>query len=296
MSRLSLFAIVILTFGIGWYAGQKSVPTPEPTAPPPIDTKGIEAQRLLEDGAKEIAAISDENLRRQKAEELLEKMLKLFMIDLSLRLQRTEAELAAKPAEPPPAPTHPPARPEKEFPNSGQAPTTAPTKGLTPEQRRRFEMTVVNSDNPSDINRALRELAKLPFDDIFKGSKDPTPQQTESLFGTFSGQVIFYDGRPPWRLRIQLSPEPGSTLEYPSYVSVIHVTNAAGKNSQSRGRGSLKGFSVGSQDPLMFFVESGDDVFQLYKSKSSAGFVGLLFEAEGKRNMKASARVTLEQR
>lgn len=274
---------IVLGGGMGWWFFSPAS-AEKPVVKSSAEARDEAAQRLLQDSANEIARITDADERQKRAEDLLEKILKLFMVDLSLRLRDTPT--------PPAASLMPEPTPQASAPTAG-AEERAHLSGLP--QTRVYEKALEHLADPDKINEVLDQLAKQDFTKAFSKTNPPNPLQAEPLFGTFTGKIELFNDRAPWDLRLSVSVGNAAERRNPEYNYAIVVTKAPGHVSRSNGRGGLKGFSISSENPDMFFVEAGDDVLQLYRSKRFDGFNGLLYEGPNKFSMKATGRVLLNK-
>lgn len=284
--------LLIAVFGAGWWFGHRSVETPPP-AVPAESPREEETERLLRDAAQDINAAADPGERARKVDELLEKIFKLFLIEVSLRLADSKPPVAptappppaAEPSPPPapPAPADPPARPPRELSETEQQ-----------RRRARVEARVVNADNPRTLRNALTELAGQDMQKSYGASKDFTPEQEKNMIGVWEGRIEQIDGSAPWSLRIEIKPIAASGGKE-AYQSDVLVTKSGRSVSHSSGRGSLKGFSS-SPDGSAIYIEAGGDVMELYFSKTFDGLVGLFYKAESRAQFKPTGRIRLERR
>lgn len=174
MRLLSLVAALAAIFAIGWSLGRWSRPEP----PSPDGTASRESAResetrgLLEKAAADLRNASSDDEKRQRTDELLENIFKLFLIDVHLRLADAGATKPAPPPAPEPAVAKdtdrqpPPAAPDEPAPAANER-----DRKREENRRRRFEINVVNAENPRargklrgarDVGRPPRNLARAP--------------------------------------------------------------------------------------------------------------------------------------
>ncbi|HRO67716.1 MAG TPA: hypothetical protein PL182_09150, partial [Pseudobdellovibrionaceae bacterium] len=85
---LTLLAGLLIGAAVGrWTVATRPLPPPEKN---PAGTRDAAAEELLARSAQEISSAPDTETRQKRIEDLLQKIFKLFMIDVSLRLQALE--------------------------------------------------------------------------------------------------------------------------------------------------------------------------------------------------------------
>lgn len=284
--------LLVAVFGAGWWFGHRAIETPAPVVPAE-SPREEETERLLRDAAHDINA-ADPAERARKVDELLEKIFKLFLIEVSLRLADSKP-VAAPPA--PPSPTVAP--PPPAAPPAPAEPPVPPPRELseTEQQRRRarIEARVVNADNPRTLRNALTELAGQDVQKSYGASKDFTPEQEKNMIGLWEGRIEQIDGSAPWVLRIQIKPIAAASGGKDAYQSEVLITKNGRSISHTSGRGSLKGFSA-SPDGSAIYIDAGGDVIELYFSKTFDGMVGLFYRSESRAQFKPTGRIRLERR
>lgn len=291
----ALFFVAVAAFALGWGLGHRTAEIPPAAEIPAESPREEEAQRLLNEAAKDLNATVDSAERQRKADELLEKIFKLFLIEVTLRLREPKA---------PPAPSTTPSPPPRVVAEPRPLPTTSPSPAPALEKsgrekarrRARIEIRVIDANNPSALKRALTELAGQDFNSGYGASKELTAEQERAMIGVWEGRIEHDDGKPSWSLRIEVSPSPRSTPEKALYKSEIVIRKGGNSVSRTSGEGSLKNFSANTDGSNALYIECGGDVLELYFSRSFDGMVGLYYEAQARAKFTPTGRVRLERR
>ncbi|MES2856745.1 MAG: hypothetical protein V4692_12815, partial [Bdellovibrionota bacterium] len=250
------FFVGLLCFALGWVLSREIHPAAPLIPSPAAIERDQKTEDLLRASAKDIELAQTSEQRQKKIEELLEKVFKLFMIELSLRVKNGEpvpptlAENAPAIASPTPAPvfTESPAK-QTQFMKIGE------------DKIKTLEVTVIEGDLSKAL-ASLRELGKGDFNDGFKNAKDLSQEQAESLIGEWSGRVrMFEETVEPWRVRITVDHSAKSTSEKPLYKYRITVNKnpKARDVSTTSGEGNLKHFSKADGETTPMFLEAVED-------------------------------------
>lgn len=293
MKNLMLVIAVLIAFGIGRWLPRKDAPPVSPVAEP--SEREAETRALLQEAAEELKVASNDDERRQKTEILLEKIFKLFLIDVSLRLSSAAACPAAEPL--PCTPAAPPAAAKTATAELGTiaAPEQKKNPKTEAEKRRRFEVRIIDAATPNAMKKALGKLSELDFDTGFKASTDLNAQQIQSLAGVYEGQAEFPD-KGAWSARFELSVTGTSANGQSLYHSSMKLTRN-GKISESSGDGdSLRGYSIGQGENAPLYIEVGQTTLVLYWSQAFDGFSGVVYEEAGQHTKKPTGRIHLERR
>lgn len=279
--------LVGLAFAAGWWMGHVSTPPPPLRSPVVESPRETETKALLNQALVGLTEAKTEEERSQRSDELLEKIFKLFLIEVGLRLQKPAPEAAASNVAPPP----PVAEPRVDTP-----PAAKPAKTEDdPRRKRRVEIQVVNAPSDGSLERALKQLAKEDFESGFKSARSLNSTESAALLGTWEGRAEFDDRRHPWTVRLKITPSAKSTADHPQFKYEVRMVKARGSISNKSGDGDLQGFSRGAGDLAPIFIEAGGDVLQLYASTQFDGLVGLVFEEQGRLNLKPTGRLRLER-
>src|SRR5262245_61174444 len=144
--------ILITVFLLGLWQGRRTSNDRVVQNPSRQISVDEETRSILQSAADAIKNAKTEDERRQKTDELLEKIFKLFLIDVSLRLEKSPSPPAPVPAT---ADAHPMSAPgpESEPPVESENPKTDSKSAAN--RRRQLEIRIVNSDDPRAVGRAL---------------------------------------------------------------------------------------------------------------------------------------------
>lgn len=244
-------------------------------------TKDLKAQiQSFKSHIDELSAGSSD----KTAEEILGKMMQIFLADLSLRIKAPNSATIAGP----PPPTNPPLQPQTTHASSAKAESkqeVPPTQNTAPKRSgalivHEIEKKIANSRNEQE---ALENLGSTRIENFFEVLSQAKPMDQKSalvLEGNFVGQTKPFDLQKrvvSVQMNVQLK---GSTGNSSPQGTVQIIESKEGKVfSHSRGQGSLKSFSM-YEGSTMIAVEhnGGDSYFQLYYSSQGDFFAGNDYE------------------
>lgn len=269
------------------------IPIEAPTETPVESPLEKEARDLLTSEAAAIAALSDRDEKLRWQDELLEKILKLFLIDVGLRLERRAREpapavvAAARPAPvppPPPAPT--PVKREDTPQDFRRAAEQA-------RQRNRLYARIVGATDANSVRRELREIASPDLGQDLKNSTPVPAEKALELVGSYEGNVRLNEGNERWNMTMSIEHDP--TREDEGFVYEVRLGKNGRPFSTTRGRGSLKNFRYQDGDVPQIYIEMGGNYSQLFPAPEIPGFIGIFYESTETRELKAIGRITLRK-
>lgn len=301
MTARTLGTTILIAALLGFALGRWSAPAP---TPPPArledDTPSAredETARLLRAGAKEISSTDDPVERQRRAEELLEQLVKLFMIDISLRLREPAAPPAPTPTSTPPAapaPAPEPARPQAAKRAELDGASNTPVR---PEQRSLLLYRVVEADGPQELKRALDLFAKLDPMPSYQSARAVTETELEPLLGRHQGRIDLLDGKTSWRLTLEVDRSHKWTPSNPIYRLVVRVNKGPNSTSASTGDGPISQFRTNPGDsPAAYYIDFSENALQIYPKKNGEGFVGLYLESKNRSPLRPVGRIDLNRR
>jgi len=218
----------------------------------------------------EYIKIKDLKQKYEKADELLGKIMLLFLADVGFRLQKSEpVEVAAAPVPSATAQVVVAASNAESSAPADKRPTNLTNRGasirsLGTEKRILDALDVVIIENPK------LEAAK---------GITPNRRQTKLLEGRYVGTVSFLDGkRASLSVVWDLNPDYSKRGLSGTFSLSIH---GPGQNSESNGRGDIDSIVSLAEDPNGFLVNGcGDRCYlQLYYNSRSDQFYGNYYEA-----------------
>lgn len=212
--------------------------------------------------------------RYKKADEILGKVVTLFLADLGLRLgykpvavgelgnSCPPAPVANCPIPPPPQHTH--------------AETPRPTPKQTP-QWIRDELRVANASNDID---ALRDLKRMEIPDFFSAVQSAQPISTQDALavdGKFAGEINFFDrkeNKSDWLIEWEVHLQSATSLKGPM---VIALTNKSTGKVFSRTKGTTLGkdfMKIPGSRGLLINVYGDDGYIQIYPFDNKNTWLG----------------------
>jgi len=234
--------------------------------------------------------------RYQKADEILGKVVTLFLADLGLRLgykpiPSSDLGTSCSPAPAAPCP-----------PSSAPAVVTAPPSVSPPrKQTPRWmneERRLLNETSEAD---ARRDLKKMQIPDLFAAIQTAQPvgmQDAQAINGRFSGEILFSDRKDhksDWLIEWEVNLRPGAT---PLGSTSIVLTNKADGKVISRTRGDRPGkdfMKIPGSRGLIVNVYGDDGYIQIYPFEDGNTWLGNYYEKVKLGSYKMSGQVSLHR-
>lgn len=287
MGRIAVVAL--LCIGIGFFAGRRFAPstTPSPASGPDLTN----LQSIAETDLAEYYRLKTLEERYKKADEILGKIVGIFLADLGLRVSG-DVERASK--EPSPvalaAPTSDTATAKKET----EAPTndTAAASGgpfgsaatsATPGEPNPTRPSLDSLNSSQEIADFLKRVEIRDFDAALKASTGFANKTATlaSLQGRFVGvaSVLKRGTQETWDAELELNGQMARGIRFRGNYSLKFAKN--GKVfSNKTGRGNLADeFREWKDDPEVIFIEASPDTFiQVYYLKGPDMIVGNVLE------------------
>lgn len=305
MSRTTVLIGSLLIATVGFTVGRWSAPESQSaSAPEPLEElpspRENETAALLEAGAKDIASTADAVERQRKSEELLEKLVKLFMIDVSLRLQKNEPTDSPQTVAAHSVPTPPP-QPQAPAANASPQGTSPPSSANQPAadaaRRAAILLRVIEAESPIQLRQAMNDLAQMNPMPTYENARTVTESDLEVLMGRHEGQIELFQDRTSWRLTLEISRSTRWTATNPSYRLIVRIRKGPNSTSASTGDGPITQFRMNPGDsPPAYFVDFNENALQLYPKSSNDGFVGLYLESKNRSPLTPVGRITLNRR
>ena len=262
--------------------------------------------KLSEEDYAEYLQIKDQRARYQKADEILGKIILLFLADLGVRVSQDQMKFAKEGSAPLGA-VEPNSRPLKNRQDGRRRKKAAtasegsvakpqpnlPSKGLDKILASEKKLENVYSDE--EVEEILKQVTLDNFFDHLRSSANMSVSQVERLSGMFAGKVHFDDSsKTSWDAKIIFS----GRLEQGGLKGSAKVElSKDGKTfSNSRSKGNLgknfKSLPGGSQG-IIVEANGGDGYFQLYAPPRLNSLVGLYYHRQRIGEFKRTAVVTL---
>ncbi|KYG64019.1 hypothetical protein AZI86_14525 [Bdellovibrio bacteriovorus] len=285
---------ITIAFVVG-FLSHRFLTGPQVVSIPTVDAKCEDLSRaksnlvaLSQSEYLEYTKIKDLKEKYEKADELLGKVMLLFLADVGFKTIKSAAPELATSASPSPATTPPSVSTEK------LVPEPAPSKPPINRAGRGGRIHYLNDE------RSIQEvLANTIIEDpkvsLAQGSA-LTRRQIRLLAGRYTGAVKFLDRkRGDLSVVWELSPDYSKRDFSGTFFLSIH---GPGVNSDSRGRGNIDNIATLADDKEGFLVSAcGDRCYlQLYYNSPSDQFYGNYYEtAEGTKKSVRSGTVELRK-
>jgi hypothetical protein len=262
----------LLAFALGVAVGAayfwKPAAAPEQTLAPELQAK---FQQLTEKDLEEYYQLKTEKEKFAKADEILGKIMTIFLADLGLHA--SPAAIDASHRRFTPAPDEIPAAPDVRANNRVMAPPPpapppqgAENKGPGSHEWRQLESHLANAREDSEADPLLKKLQLTdPSAVISSSSRLTNPTLIRQLNGTFAGNAaVKYNGQDhQWQVTLELQ---GSLAKGQLTGTSRFVLTENGHNfSTSNGKGSQSAYHEIPDDPSTILLQAAPNVLmQLY--------------------------------
>lgn len=287
MRNLIIFAVgLVLGFGLSQKFSKKEILKTS------NDEKITAIEQLSKNDYQDYLRIKDADEKLKKADEILGKVMILFLADLSLHISQQKnvpvsasvIENSAKPLSVEPS-------------SSVKANPSSTTENPVAVQ----PATVFNDKKitqAATMKEALSYLKQVETKDlksVLSGNFKVTTEQNLLLQGHYVGVITFDDQTEPWRIEWDVNSDfrDGQLKGQ----SEIRLSNSKKVFSRSRGQGDIKDFSAWSKDSQAILVNSyGDDGYiQLYYLAHLNKFVGNYYLKDKSGSFKKVGTTFLEK-
>jgi hypothetical protein len=305
--RISLPIVLIVAALVGYFSYQTGKSSAPLASSPPGDEfkERFEAlqgkmQKISNEDFQEYLSLKDKAEQYAKAEEILGKVMMLFLADLGIRMSKSDIEkvarMASAPAsapEPPPAPAPPTLSPPdtNELPKSPHpAPAVAGPPWPAAQEKKLPEV-----HSREDARAFLKTVA---LDNIFgavKSSKPLDPAALTFLNGNWGGRIAMdAEGDPSMRLRLEIN----GVRETGSGEYKITVTSGKDSKSVTSGKGSFKDFrsADGSTVQAVIVRSTPTSYLQLYSTARGDMLIGNFYREKSADEYVKAGSVILERR
>jgi|GEM_PF-4382019 len=277
-TALLMVCILALGYGIGVFtASQREVSSPSSI----VDSKHRQnLQQMLDHNYQDYLRLQNLEDRYQKADEILGKIMQIFLADLGLHIA-PDLKAAMLDRSPSPKTTSTPPLP------SGSASSSAASVAQAPPRLDSFFMTV---DDPGKADDLLKSMKSNDFKKIWIGS-DFLKQTPFHLNGCYEGRGQVHDPDDLWNIQVFHQFTQGA-----AGVESITITSPRGMDSRTRGKGSNAHIRGIDDKPDAVLLEADPDiVFQLFYISGNDTWVGNIYEKQ-KKDDSFKAIGTLELR
>lgn len=282
--NLRALLLSIFMIGLGVFLDEKllhEMTTEEPPNKPAASSQQTtceDSAQALKDKFKDISEAEikaylqtqDANEKLKKADELLGKMMQVFVADLGLHLSQDDMKKFGQLPEPtPPRPS-----PKEAAPELPTAQAMRP-QNLNPSVRR-LRVEILNANSEEQMQKITKEFANQDFSKSLQNSTNLTPDEIQNLNGSFEGTISWLDPqKKPWRATMSFNGQQRDS-QVKGKAQVIFFDDRGKQTSNSTSSGDLsKGFSQFSDSIL---IECGNQYLQLIYFPQANEFRGNLYE------------------
>lgn len=214
--------------------------------------------------------------RYQKADEILGKVVTIFLADLGIRLGYKPIGIGELGNSCPPAPVAQcPTPPPQHVANTApETPKPSPKQNLT---WLREELRLVNENNAED---ALRDLKKMIIPDFFsavQSAQSMTTQDALAIEGKFAGEINFInrkDNKSDWLIEWEVHLRSPTSMTGPMLIT---LTNKSNGKVFSRTKGNTPGkdfMKIPGSRGLLVNVYGDDGYIQIYPFENKNTWLG----------------------
>lgn len=264
-------------------------------------------QNFTDADFQEYQQLKDRSQQYAKAEELLGKIMMVFLADLGLKVNKTDLDKVAKMAQPipPPLPPAPPVGSSTQAPPSSEAHSAAGAGAL---------VTKPTADNRQAPNWAEREkalgeianegdaanfLKNVAVDNLFGSIKSSRPMDAgmlDALNGNFQGRIVMDD---PQAKSQDITLELKGFREGESTTGTYKIGVSAGgqATSTTTGSGELKHFrSVEGSTQAVIIASTPNSYIQVYSVPRLNQLIGNYYKQDSVDKFSKAGTVILNRR
>ncbi|WP_413287734.1 hypothetical protein [Bdellovibrio sp. HCB337] len=298
---IGLLIVVVVAFA-SFKFGQKSVQAPEADETSAENKAKEDLIELTRADFEEYQKLKTLEERYQKADEILGKVVTLFLADLGLRLaykpvpasqlQSTCEPCAVNPVnQPPPAPI----------------PTATVTASATPPPNTRanqawrsLEASVTRERDPEQALNTLRKMEIPDISSTVQGGADLRMRDALEIEGHFTGEIRFFNRKvhkSDWNIEWQIGIKRGAKVNGEGFIRITDKADGKQLSRTAFDSGRLKDFrkADGSRG-LIVDVYGGDGYIQIYQLGGSKDvWVGNFYEKVGLGKFEMSGQVMLNR-
>lgn len=301
---LALVLVLIATHGAVFYLGTKLSPSALTRIENAPGNEGLDdfkdkVQKWADESHERLKNATPEE-RQAKTDEMLGKVIQLFLVDLGLKLELLKADVQTSQAQ---------------VVSCAKCPQPVATDHKTAEgiasggpvdhsqavaNRKKFEIQIIDSADPREITSLLSSVTSADVGEEFKSGETPSGHQMAKYAGKFSGQIIPLD-RTQAVLYMVLDLKPDTSGKNRNKYEIKIGKDPKKFNSISAGEGSMEHFATNGDPSSPLFIQvrgdhKGSDYFQLYYIKHLEQFRGI-FYATKEKNQPATpiGAVTLQK-
>lgn len=278
--------IGILIAALAYWAGVKS--SRDPASPGGEDNPYKIAVSNLEQKIQAIADVDlaeyrrlkDRKLQAEKAEEILAKILQIFIADLGLRLAHSDLGPMVKHDRPTEnAPGLVAGHEGAKGRNSGQDKQTNPPASESSVDWKKLEESLPKVNSSREQDEFLKAVSQENFFPTVRGAVPAQRRNLEQLRGTHKGQLVFLDrGRKTKDFELQI--ELDSDFNKTSGTYSIIISQDGVKESHTSGSGDFRHFFSSGESSAVIIRSTPSSYVQLYHSSPLGQFFGNSYNQE----------------
>ena len=292
--------IIALFFLIaGYFIGKLNTPV-APESNPDLNSEKIEAfksnlTQFNNNELREYLSLKTQKEKYEKADELLGKIIMIFLADLDLKMSPLAIEFAKKSIVPKKLIT-----PKKEDSKKSEKSENKPPEDKKENPNPNWIANEQKSTEAYSDHEKKEFLKSVVIDDLFSKLKDKKPisqSQLKNLNGSYYGKVLFNKaGQTPWDVEVEFDGYFQNTN--PTANSLVKLSKNGKVFSSGTSNGSIKDFNQlgGDSSALVVEANGGDSFFQLYSNKLNDSYFGNYYEKDGSGNLVNNGTVYLTRK
>ncbi|MBC7464940.1 MAG: hypothetical protein H7256_03020 [Bdellovibrio sp.] len=211
----------------------------------------------------------------KKQEEILAQILQIFLVDLGLRVSdpehfaKTTAQATTTGSLPPKLET------QKTHVEKPVALLQKPEKTFDYSKLKSYEWILQNSTGTNEIKKNLANVEIKDLNGFLKGARAATPQELESIYGTYRGRIIAVDNSEYGSLAITVNPITSANGKITLKGSVKIYNNGQHNLDMNFNTDQLGYVGQGSRG---FVIDNMNRFFQVYKIPETQQLTGYFYD------------------
>lgn len=248
---------------------------------------------------KEYLELKSEKEKYLKANEIFEKILKIFLIDLGIRSSQAHLD-ALKTTTTATAPTQPNIK--LGIPDKAIVPVRTPKPNADPNGWTKTALKASEVSFESEVKEFLNSVTSNDFNRIVSSSTDLTRQEFNLFRGRYVGEVIFDDStQPNWNVTMELNGHrDGDAIVGKTLISLskngkeFSRSSSNGNNILDSNKSSFQSFP-GVKNAMLVNAYAGEAYFQLFYFERLKQFAGIVYSKNKGEPFKRVGIVSLQK-
>lgn len=246
--------------------------------------QGLEQKmrQISEQDLAEYNRLKDRRAQYEKAEEILAKILQIFVADLGLRINKGDLDKLAKHQAAPAAAPAPVETVAQAPPPPKKKAETPPPTSAAPSDSLNWKVMERKLGEVRNEGDAEGFLKSVMVDNLFPSVRTAKPamrSKLDHMVGRYRGQIRMTDaGQQPSEIEMELSLNPGNELAEGEYR--IKISQNGNVQSDSNGKGNFKDYYTAGDSAAIIVRTTPQNYLQLYWSAQLNQFFGNYYQAD----------------